>query len=188
MAMWDRLKRTISARFTGDRAGYFVYVIAVPNQGVKDVLSFLPSERVFREGLATEAVIGHRVRSRETNDPIKPENFHENPAFVDLLHRVVAAHVPDHAAFRQEARRQGNGWVYVIDQRTPTPAGEVPPEDIIGSFEIREGRVVPNTYQRNDKHRLLTSRGIFKLDDSVHASLLDAINAAQDTLERTGAQ
>ena len=27
-----------------------------------------------------------------------------------------------------EARRQGDGWVYIIDQRTRNPQGHIPPE------------------------------------------------------------
>jgi len=83
MSIWNQLKRAVSPRAkppTSDD-GYFVYRLNTPNHGFRDVLSFLPSERVFAEGLARESVLGHVVRAPETTGPIRPEEVRENPAF-----------------------------------------------------------------------------------------------------------
>ncbi len=68
--------------------------------------------------------------------------FARNRVFVEFMHAVIARNAPEMPGFIAEAKRQGNGWVYIIDQRTPTPLGAVPPEHIVGVFEIKNGQVV----------------------------------------------
>jgi hypothetical protein len=58
-----------------------------------------------------------------------------------------------------EAARLGNGWVYIIDQRTPTPGGQVPPEDIIGAFEVKDGDILPGSYRASPNHMILSPNG-----------------------------
>jgi hypothetical protein len=55
--------------------------------------------------------------------------------------------------------------VYVIDQRTRTPQGAVPPEDIVGRFEVKGGQVVPGSYRPSPKHMILSSCGFFELGE-----------------------
>jgi hypothetical protein len=76
---------------------------------------------------------------------------------------------------QKEAVRQKNGFIYVIDVRTPTPRDAVPPEDIIGAFEVREGQVHPETYRPNPNYCLLTSRGFFVLDSFIEKNLLEEL-------------
>jgi hypothetical protein len=87
-------------------------------------------------------------------------------------HRDARAHI---GGLQAEARRQHTGWLYVIDARTPTPAREVPAYDIIGAFEVREGTVVPQSYQPNGNHRLFSSNGLFKLDSTLHEKLMNRV-------------
>src|SRR5262249_21366909 len=46
------------------------------------------------------------------------------------MHRTIVN------GFAEEALRQQDGWIYILDGRTPTPQGAVPPEDISGAFEV----------------------------------------------------
>lgn len=48
----------------------------------------------------------------------------------------------------------------------------MPPEDVIGAIAIQAGELIPGTYQRNDRHRLLTSGGFFVLSAELEATLL----------------
>jgi hypothetical protein len=107
------------------------------------------------------------------------------PSFVDFLHDVISRHGPNLPALLAEAQRLGHGHVYVIDGRTPTPHGDVPPHDIIGAFQVEGGRVTPGSYQRNPNHMLLAAGGFFRLDPALHERLVAELTDADD---RSGAR
>jgi hypothetical protein len=41
----------------------------------------------------------------------------------------------------------GPRLVYLLDARTPDPSGRVPPHDIIGAFDVRDGALVTGSYR-----------------------------------------
>src|SRR5262245_11192596 len=115
-------------------------------EGPKDYITCLNHEHVFQHGLPAEAIVGVLLRPLEAGEAITPGVFARNRTFVEFLHSVIARRGPTLPGLIAEAKRQGEGWVYVIDQRTPTPHDAVPPEDIIGAFKIENGQVVPGSY------------------------------------------
>jgi hypothetical protein len=64
---------------------------------------------------------------------------------------------------RQAGQQQGEGYVYLIDARTPQPNGQVLSPDVIGVVKVQDGTLVAASYQHNPNHRLLTEDGFFKL-------------------------
>jgi hypothetical protein len=66
----------------------------------------------------------------------------------------------------------------VRDQRPRARSASAPPaaEDVVGAFIVRDGRV-SETYFPNEKHRLLTDNGFFRLSDTQHQRLLEEISA-----------
>jgi hypothetical protein len=56
--------------------------------------------------------------------------------FVDYVGRLIAASIVDVEVVRLEAQRQGSGFVDVLDGRTTTPDGVVPPSHIIGAVPV----------------------------------------------------
>ena len=173
MTLEDRAQHD---RFARDRGGTVVrmvdsgYVVYRTHDG--DYLSLLPFDHVARYGLAPEAIIGTVLDGAEPGTSLTPETFVANRAFHDFMHRVVERHAPEMPAFAEDARQRQDGWIYVIDQRTPTPAGRVPPEDVIGGFEVRTGRLVARSYQPMPSHRLMTARGFFQLGDELERCLV----------------
>jgi hypothetical protein len=139
------------------------------------LFSFLSPEEVEALGhLPGPAILG------VYDGPIDSvESFRPNRTFVEMLHRVVAevgARSPDLA---RGAREQGEGWLYVIDPRTPGGAdGRVPPEDIIGAFEVRGGRLVAGSYQPNGNHRVLTENGMTLLTAEQREAFVAALPRA----------
>jgi len=134
--MWKRLKELLSGSEADSVPAdgtepFHVYRVKSP-EGFRDVVSLLPDDVVFVSGLAGEAIVGHCTQLLEKGVSITDVNFQPNKLFVDLLHDVIATEGPEPPALQAEARRQHTGRVYVIDARTPTPAGHVPPYDIIG--------------------------------------------------------
>lgn len=137
------------------------------------MLSMLSPEEVQALGrLPAEAIAGH-----VEGEALSVETFRPNPAFVELLHEVVRAAGPSDPDLQAGAREQGEGWLYVIDLRTPDgPDGQVLPEDIIGAFEVQNGQLVAGSYQRTAAHRVYTSNGLVCLTPHLRAALVEQLS------------
>jgi hypothetical protein len=131
--------------------------------------------QVLARGLPPEAIIGVLLRPLEPGEAITPAVFARNRVFVDFMHEVVARRGPHLLGLQAEARRQRDGWVYIIDQRTRTPQGPIPPEDIVGVFAVKGGEIVPGSYQRSPRHLILSADGFFRLGAELQACLLDEL-------------
>jgi hypothetical protein len=182
--MWQWLKQSLSsgrgrgtaaAEHVG-RTGFYVYRIRTPD-GEVEVVSLVPPEQVVSEGLSAPAIIGGYGGIVE-NERDLVSGFRPNGAFLDLLHSLISAHAPALRAVQESARRQGSGEVLVIDGRTPTPDGEIPSRDIIGGFSVENGAIVPESYQPNPHHRLLTADGLFQLEPTLYERLIERIAAS----------
>ncbi|MFT3683593.1 MAG: hypothetical protein QM783_01495 [Phycisphaerales bacterium] len=155
-----------------------VHICVVQSEsGDKHYLTLLPPDLILSKGLLGEAVIGVLLRPLDPSETITPEVFAPNGTFVAFMHEMIAKHTPDDPACKAEAKRQGNGWIYVIDGRTKTPQGEVPPEDIIGAFKVASGEIVPGGYQPNSRHLLLSSDGFFRLSPELYTQLVEELRA-----------
>ena len=127
------------------------------------VWSFVPSNLALEGGLPRGTVVGYWEPPWHGN-PNSPVGFHENPLFVDLMHKVIGQVGENDPEMRATAEAQGTGYLYIIDLRTPDgPQGNVPLRDIVGAFEIRAGDIVRGSYERFQEHRLLTEDGPFLL-------------------------
>jgi hypothetical protein len=155
-------------------------------EGPKDYLTCLSHEQVFAHGLAREAIVGVLLRPLEEGEAITPAVFARNRVFVDFMQGVIARRGPQLAGLIAAARKQGDGWVYLIDQRTPTPQGAVPPEDIVGAFQVKNGEVIAGSYRPNTKHQLLSSRGFFQLGAELQPCLLEELANLPTPDARTG--
>jgi hypothetical protein len=146
-------------------------------EGPKDYVTCLSHEHIFQHGLVAEAIIGVLLRPLESGEVITPGTFARNRVFVEFMHSVIARRGPELPGLTAEAKRQGEGLVCVVDQRTPTPQGAVPPEDIVGVFEIKNGQVVPGSYQASPKHMILSANGFFRLGSELQPCLLEELAA-----------
>jgi hypothetical protein len=144
--------------------------------GERDVVSLLESEWVFRHGLHPEVIMAV-VREGANPGSLAPADVQENGPFLRLLTRVIFESIDRSAGIRREAEVQGSGYVYLLDARTPDPGGRVPPEDIVGAVEVRDGEPVPGSYQHNPRHRLLTAAGWFRLPAEIEAELQSRLRA-----------
>ena len=138
--------------------------------GERNVVSLLEPEWVSQHGLHPDAVIAV-LPAGAVSDTITPADVRENGPLLRLLSRVIFENASQYGLLQREAEVQGNGYVYLLDGRTPTPGGRVPPEDIIGAFEVREGALVTGSYQHNPRHRLFTTAGWFRLPSEIENAL-----------------
>ena len=144
--------------------------------GEKDVVSLLEPAWVFKHGLHPEVTLGVL---RDGADPaeLAPVDVQENGAFLRLLSRVIFENIAGRGDIRREAEAQGTGYVYLLDARTPDPAGRVPAEDVIGAVQVEGGAAVARSYQHNPKHRLFTAAGWFRLPGELEAALQSRMRA-----------
>jgi hypothetical protein len=158
-----------------------VHIYTVDIAGVEhDVVSPIDGRWLFEYGygLADTAIFGALLRRIGDGGRVVAENFQPSRTFLGFLHDLLAAEAPNSKFARKHARKQGDGYLYLIDGRTPDPQGEVPPEDIIGALAIRDGALVPGSYHRNDRHALLSSNGFFVLPAELETTMRDAMEAA----------
>jgi hypothetical protein len=147
----------------------FVYQIDFGG-GERDVVSLLEPGWVSEHGLRPDAVAAV-LPPGATLDDVRPEDVRENGPFLRLLSRVIFEHAGQDEMLRREAEVQGDGYVYLLDARTPEPGGRVPPQDIIGAFEVSGGALVGGSYRHNPRHRLFTTDGWFLLPSVVETAL-----------------
>jgi hypothetical protein len=144
--------------------------------GIKEIVTPLTKDEVFSRGIGPDAIVGEFKPPLTASEPMSSDQFLVNPSFVAFMHDLIARYAPEEKRFKSEAKKLIEGWIYIIDQRTPNPEGEVPSEDIIGAFQVDNGALIPGSYKPNPKHRILSdSRGFFCLDKELHQRLLDEL-------------
>lgn len=144
-------------------------------EGPRDYVTCLDEQFLTAHGLPAEAVLGVVQRPLQPGEGITPANFSWNRGFVDFMHAMIARRGPKLAGVRGQARRQREGWLYVIDQRTPNPQVSVPPEDIVGAFEVRNGQVLPDSYHPSQSHVILSAHGFVRLGPELQSCLLQEL-------------
>jgi len=159
-----------------ERAGLPISICEVKTpDGFVAYVTLSPLGVVMKRGVIPEEIIGQLIDSKLAGESVDPENFAPNRVFVDFMHDVIKRHGPNLPGLIEAARTQDNGWIYILDGRTPTLGGAVPPEDIVGAFEVRDRQIIPNSYMANPNHRVLSHRGFFQLEPALQQKLLDEI-------------
>jgi hypothetical protein len=122
-------------------------------------------------GLPSEAVCG-----QFDSDVLSPEHFLVNPVFVDFMHLFISTKGIELPSLMIAAKQQKDGYLYIIDFRTPDGImGNVPTEDIIGAFQVKNGIIVKDSYWRNNLHKIYTKNGLVKLPSDLNIQFIDAL-------------
>jgi hypothetical protein len=140
--------------------------------GNRRLLSVMPPDAVTA-GLPSEGVVGE-LTGQDGN--ITPDTFVPNQAFAAFLQWVILRHGPAHPALVQEAQRQRDGTVLVVDRRTAgsTPAN-MPARDVLGRFEVKDGAL--QAYALNPEHLLCSEDGLLDVDEHFQERLLLELRA-----------
>nr|WP_296071156.1 hypothetical protein [uncultured Actinoplanes sp.] len=144
--------------------------------GARAVLSLLEPEWVDEHGLHPEVVLAVLRPDADVDEP-HVADIRENPPFLRLLSRTIWETVAGCETIRSQARIQGDGVAYLLDERTADPAGRVPPEDILGTVQVSDARPVAASYQHNPRHRLSTAAGWFQLPEEIETALQSAVRS-----------
>lgn len=147
----------------------------------EEFITLVDPDTIREQGLRPEQIVGKLRTPTAAGGKVDADNFMPNVAFVDYLHDFVARTAAEDSGLVEAARSGKVENLFVVDQRTATPDGQVPPEDILGAFVVKDGAISAADYQSNrGKHQLLTSRGFFDLGAGVMQQLVDAQTALGD--------
>jgi hypothetical protein len=146
--------------------GAFATVISYFEPDVLDELDGLPGEFVCGE-------IRDASDLQEDDFDFRPDQVEENPGFMLFLHEFIATQAATNEELKEAAREQREGFVYMIDQRTPDTEDDIPPVDIIGAFEIADGAIAAEKYSPNPNHRMITGDGLVEIGDELRVAMLE---------------
>ena len=103
-------------------------------------------------------------------------DFREQSAFVKFLHESIATYVDRYEScpyLCTKAKLFKSGWMYIEDERAVSPLGRTPdPDDILGYCLVRNGKIVPKSYQAMPTHRLFSHLGEFRIPKPIHHFVL----------------
>ena len=164
------------------RKGEDMYVYHVNDaQGRRDLVSLLsPEQTQQRGGLPLPAIIGSLKTRLDAGGDLTPENLIVNPEMVRYLHAFVARTgptIPGAIAAARGAQTRGDRWLNLYDGRRNRHQ-EPLREDLIGTFEVVDGTIRPDTYRDNaGEHLILSKSGVFRLDAELHERYIEALVA-----------
>ena len=152
---------------------FFVFVTNKDGKKLNLVSLLDPNLMKEKRQIPYKAVVGILDQGAEK---ITPDTFTANSNFRELLHELIAREAVNDPGLKKEAKRIKDGYVFVIDARTPTPWGEVPPHDIIGRFRVDNKKITEGGYQPNNNHMLVSPEGLFQLHPALEEKLMEEIN------------
>lgn len=159
--------------------GSTVYLVQMPDGQRHHLVSMLPEGVIYgADAIPKVCWVGSLTGEPGEGADLKADDFIPNADFVALLQRVVAETYPTLPGLVSEAEKQQRGWLYVLDARTPDPAGDVPQEDIVGAFQVQDGKIDAAGYEANPEHALFTGNGFFRLAPDAEAALIERLMKA----------
>jgi hypothetical protein len=128
--------------------------------GILRVLTVLsPDQQISIGGIPSQAIAGEFQGDPGSDSA---DTFRPNPAFSTFMQSVIDTLGRNDPELQSEARRRISGSIGIIDLRTPEGvAGNVPLEDIVGIFEVRNGEL--GVYHPNGKHVVFSANGLVQL-------------------------
>lgn len=140
----------------------------------KSYCTYIPHEHVFKHGLIGSVIVGE-VEKSDSGEIDLQNNFKANSLFKKTIFDFVEKVVVSDPLLIKSAKEQDEGWLYVIDQRTPTPNGEVPPFDIIGTFEVIDG--VLDSFNSNENYQIRSINGFTDFGVTLNTKMNDFLLA-----------
>lgn len=136
----------------------------------KSYCTFISQEHIFKYGLSANVIVGE-VQKLDSGEVDFENSFVENTLFKKSIFDFLEKEIVNDPQLIESARQQDEGWVYILDQRTPTPDGEVPPYDIVGAFEVKEG--VLEGFSANQNYQLKSENGFTDLGGRLNIKFND---------------
>ncbi len=132
------------------------------------LLSPLGKEELAKQKSRSELFLGRLI---DPEKEIIHENISYNADFLVVLHQVIRDLMVNDPDVIAEAKSQPNGFVFIVDRRSPENA-EVEKEDVIGIFLVNENKTDASRYRPNPDYKLISKRGPGKFPDEVEMELM----------------
>lgn len=145
-----------------------LYALQTEVNGKPTTLLTLLSPEAMAEVKNQKAIVG---MLKNQHGEVVHDNILYNPTFVDFFHKTMLLF----AEFTTGTNPiTSNGFMYVVDERSSSP--DTPEqEDIIGSFEVRAGSVLRDSYVPNPNYQFISTKGLFKLPAQIEKVLFLAL-------------
>ena len=114
-----------------------------------------PADAAFSK----KSVVGFLIDDLKS---VTHHNIRYNPEFIKLFHKIIVLTAIQSQEVMADASIQWTGFVYITDQRNPATDADKQ-EDIIGSFEVHHGTMMPLSYHPNPLYQLISDAGLFKI-------------------------
>jgi hypothetical protein len=145
-----------------------IYLLNTLIEGKETLLLSIINPEVDKEAkLTAKAIVGFIA---DPGKPVTYDNVRFNPAFIDHFHKTMVFFSQFSDTMISLIEQQQNGFIYITDQRNKEAATSSQ-EDIIGSFEIRDGALISGSYVANPAYRFISEHGVFVLQPELEALL-----------------
>ncbi|MEZ6057224.1 MAG: hypothetical protein R3C01_11025 [Planctomycetaceae bacterium] len=134
--------------------------------------TLLPHDEVFASGLPPEAILGEFTRGPQM---LTYEAFEQNPQFIEFLADTIRKHVSSCPGLIDAMQRQQDGFIDILDDRTPATSNGVLQADLIGRVEIKRGEMIG--FRASPQYRLMTANGFMQLDPWLKERLVAELTA-----------
>ncbi|KAF8525552.1 hypothetical protein BU17DRAFT_41698 [Hysterangium stoloniferum] len=188
---WQRYSSLTSSRTLQDptRPSLFYHFLPAPNALSAEVPAYAVSllDRPTNDP-KSPAIMGWLVAASESGEQEAGiGDFHENEAFLDILHKVLREVIREKSDERlqAEAIQLGEGWMHINahtspDDRNLPEAGRIcSPDDIIASVRVEAGEMLPETYSPMPAYRICTTDGLTTLSKGLEQRLLETLCATE---------
>ncbi|MES2560213.1 MAG: hypothetical protein V4590_10755 [Bacteroidota bacterium] len=143
-----------------------IYLLNTTIEGKETLLLSIINPEVDKDAkLSAKAIIGFVL---DASKPISTENVKLNPTFVDHFHKTIIFFAQFNDGIIHLVEEQQNGFVYINDLRNKEEK-EVRKEDIIGSFEVKNGELIHDSYEPNVDYKMIIANGGFVLQPELEA-------------------
>jgi hypothetical protein len=147
------------------------FFVTVENQ--KALLSLIKKPGSTYVGHTLAKCIPPNVTEFQSKVPFTPSQFESNPIFHTVLNDTLSRFVYESEIQKALATHFESGYLNINDQRTLVNWGRTAdPEDILGTVLVKDGKMVPKTFEAMPTHRLYTINGFFKLEPFLSEKLL----------------
>ena len=146
------------------------------------LLSPLGKEELAKLKSKSELFLGRLI---DPEKEIGPDNISYNADFLVVLHQVVRGLMVSDPDVLSQAESQPNGFVFIVDRRSPSAYAEnasadregeeVEKEDVIGIFLVNENKTDVSKYRPNPDYKLISKRGVGQFPDEVEMELMKVL-------------
>jgi hypothetical protein len=141
------------------------------NNTERNALSVLNPDFEFRDKIISKAVVGYLINPIY---PIVHQNIVYNPDFIDYFHKTVKISALLTLGINQSYKNQKGGYVYILDDRADKNK-KAEPQDVVGSFEIKDGEILEESYTPNAQYEFISEKGVCKLTPEFETIFFKAI-------------